>query len=89
MFEHFVGLALKGLMEHIFCKSSKKLSNFQDFLPFKRQTREIVNHTQKIRRFLPTNCLSVFDRRLLPTNCLNVFDHFVGLALKRLRVSAK
>ena len=25
-------------------------------------------------------------RRLLPTNCLSVFDHFVGLALKGLRV---
>ena len=25
-------------------------------------------------------------RRLLPTNCLSVFDHFVGLALKGLRI---
>ena len=32
----------------------------------------MVKHTQTIRRFLPTNCL-------------NVFDHFVGLALKKLR----
>ena len=24
----------------------------------------------------------------LPTNCLNVFDHFVGLALKVLRIKA-
>ena len=24
--------------------------------------------------------------RLLPANCLSVFDHFVGLALKRLRI---
>ena len=31
----------------------------------------MVKHTQTIRRLLPTNCLSVFDR-------------FVGLALKRL-----
>ena len=33
----------------------------------------MVNHTQTIRRQKPTNCLSVFD-------------HFVGLALKRLRI---
>ena len=25
-------------------------------------------------------------RRQQPTNCLSVFDHFVGLALKRLRI---
>ena len=25
-------------------------------------------------------------RRLLPKNCLSVFDHFVGLALKGLRI---
>ena len=31
----------------------------------------MVKHTQKIRR-------------LLPTNCLSVFEHFVGLALKGL-----
>ena len=31
----------------------------------------MVKHTHTIRRFLPTNCLSVFD-------------HFVGLALKAL-----
>ena len=32
----------------------------------------MIKHTQKIRR-------------LLPTNCLSVFDHFVGLVLKGLR----
>ena len=32
----------------------------------------MVKHTQKIRR-------------LLPTNCVSVFDHFVELALKRFR----
>ena len=26
-------------------------------------------------------------RRLLPTNCFSVFDHFVGLALKVLKIS--
>ena len=36
---------------------------------FKRQYQKMVKHTQTIRRKLPTNCLSVFDR-------------FVGLALK-------
>ena len=34
-----------------------------------RQPNKMVKHIQKIRRFLPTNYLSVFDR-------------FVGLALK-------
>ena len=33
----------------------------------------MVKHTQSIRR-------------LLPTTCLSVFDHFVGLALKGLRL---
>ena len=37
----------------------------------KRQLHKMVKHTQTIRRFLPTNCLSVFD-------------HYVGLALKGL-----
>ena len=37
--------------------------------PFKRQPNKMVKHTQRIRR-------------LLPTNCLSVFDHFVGLMLK-------
>ena len=32
----------------------------------------MVKHTQEIRR--------------LPANCLSVFDHFVGLALKGLRL---
>ena len=32
----------------------------------------MVKHIQTIRRFLPTNCL-------------NVFDHFVGLTLKGLK----
>ena len=36
----------------------------------------MVRHTQKIRRFLTTDCLSVFD-------------HFVGLALKGLKISLK
>ena len=35
----------------------------------------MVKHTQTIRR-------------LLPTNCLSVFDHFMGLALKGLRIKA-
>ena len=34
----------------------------------------MVKHTQKIRR-------------LLPMNCLSVFDHFVGLAVKGLKMS--
>ena len=38
---------------------------------FKRQPHKMVKHTQKIRR-------------LLPTNCLSAFDHFVLLALKGL-----
>ena len=41
---------------------------------FKRQPHKMVKHTQKIRRMLPTNFLSVFD-------------HFVGLAFKRLILS--
>ena len=35
----------------------------------KRQPHKMVKHTQTIHRFLPTNCLSLFD-------------HFWGLALK-------
>ena len=42
---------------------------------FKRQPPKIVKHTQTI-------C------RLLIMNCLNVFDHFVGLALKGLKLWA-
>ena len=42
-------------------------------LPFKRQPQKMVKHTQRIRR-------------LLPTNRLSVSDHFVGLALKMLRL---
>ena len=34
-----------------------------------RQPHKMVKHTQKVRR-------------LLPANCLSVFDHFVGLELK-------
>ena len=34
----------------------------------------MVKHTEAIRQHLPTNCFSVFD-------------HFVGLALKELRIS--
>ena len=44
-------------------------------LPFKRQPHKIAKHTQRIRR-------------LLPTNCLSVFDPFVGLVLKRLTVNS-
>ena len=39
--------------------------------PFKRQTHEIVKHTQ------------IFCRQE-PTNCLSVFDHFAGLEVKEL-----
>ena len=38
------------------------------------QPYKMVKHTQTIRRMLPTNCLSVFE-------------HFLGLSLKRLRIS--
>ena len=40
-------------------------------LPFKRQPHKMIENTQKIRR-------------LLPANSLSVFDHFVGFALKGL-----
>ena len=36
----------------------------------------------KSLRHLPVD----YCRQLLPTNCLSVFDHFVGLALKGLRL---
>ena len=39
--------------------------------PLNVNNHKMVKHTQRIRR-------------LLPTNCLSVFDHFVGLALKEL-----
>ena len=41
--------------------------------PFKRQPHKMVKHTETIRRQQPTNCLSVSD-------------HFVGLALKGLKL---
>ena len=41
--------------------------------PFKCQHHKMVKHTQAIRRQQPTNCLSMFD-------------HFVGLALKGLKL---
>ena len=44
------------------------------YYPFKCQPHKMVKHTQTIR------CL-------LPANCLSVFDHFVGLALKVLKVT--
>ena len=58
-------------------ENSKESVNFTEqltnsILTLKRQLYEMVKHTQIIRRLLPTNCLSVFDR-------------FVGLALKELR----
>ena len=43
-------------------------------LYFKCKPHKMVKHTQTIRRQKPTNCLSVFD-------------HFVGLALKGLRLT--
>ena len=42
--------------------------------PFKRQSHKKVKRTQKIRR-------------LLPKDCLSVFNHFVGLTLKGLRIT--
>ena len=53
------------------CKSC--LMSWQTTLPFKRQPHKMVKHTQIIRQ-------------LLRTNSLSVFDHFVGLALKGLRL---
>ena len=53
-------------------KKIKKLIKKRNY-PFKHQTHEIVKHIQTIRREQPTNCLSVLD-------------HFVGLALKGLRI---
>ena len=38
----------------------------------------MVKHTQTIHR-------QIVDE-LLPTNCLSVFDHFMGLALKGLKL---
>ena len=38
--------------------------------PFKRQPQKMIKHTQAIRWL----------------NCLSVFDHFLGLALKGLRL---
>ena len=48
---------------------------FDFFLkPLKCQTHKMVKHNETIRR-------------LLPTNCLSVLDHFVGLALKGLKIN--
>ena len=44
--------------------------------PFRRQPHKMVEHTQEIRQ-------------LLPTNCLSVFAHFVGLALKDVKIRFK
>ena len=44
--------------------------------PFNYQPYKMVRHTQTICQVLPTNCL------ILP-------DHFVGLALKRLKIPGK
>ena len=41
----------------------------------RRQPHSMIKHTQRIRR-------------LLLTNCLSVFDYFVGLALKVLKTLA-
>ena len=50
-----------------------KLVNFFSIWPFKSQHHKMVKHTRSIRRQQPKNCLSVFG-------------HFVGLALKGLRI---
>ena len=50
------------------------IMQFRSIQPFKRQPHKIVKHTQTIHR-------------LSPTNCLSVFDHFVGLALKGLKLN--
>ena len=55
------------------CCKSRKGSTSQ---PFKRQSHEMVKHTQTIRPFLPTNCLSVFGQ-------------FLGLALKVLKCAVQ
>ena len=58
--EKSLNICLKWIYERLFV--------FHSWL-FKRQHREMVKHTETIRR-------------LLPTNCLSVFDHFWGLACK-------
>ena len=49
-----------------------QFSNFYAVKQFQCQPDKMVKLSQRIRR-------------LLPTNYLSVFDHFVGLALKRLK----
>ena len=34
---------------------------YSNVSPFQRQPHKLVNDTQTIRRFLPRNCLSVFE----------------------------
>ena len=64
---------------HIFWQNWCSLKTFMVFIhsdvyqPFKCQIDKMVKHTQTIRRQQPTNCLSMFD-------------HFVGLAVKGLKM---
>ena len=46
----------------------------RNILTLEAPTHKMVKHTQTIHR-------------LLPTNYLSVFDHFVGLALKELKIA--
>ena len=56
-----------------------------DLKSFERQPHKMVEHTQTIRRLLPTNCLSVFDHivelEIKGLNCLNLVLMFPGNTL--------
>ena len=77
----FHTLHIGRLLKHFLCITDREaFVAFFDALKIGKLSKHFkVKHTQKIRRLLPTNCLSVFEK---PANCLSVFEHFDGLVLK-------
>ena len=75
VFDHFVGLALKGLRTPFSSSSSAVMSVT---VGFKRCLTIINPLSANFTKWSNTQTI----RRQQPTNCLSVFDHFVGSAFK-------
>ena len=93
----FHTLHIGRLLKHFLCITDREaFVAFFDALKIGKLSKHFkVKHTQKIRRLLPTNCLSVFEKPAnclsvfeKPANCLSVFEHFDGLVLKGIIFSA-
>ena len=91
VFDHFVGLVLKGLRFWALFKLNSR--HYSIFTPPQNGVIEMehwhyMSVTVDVNVFIfnPLRMVKHTQtiRRLLPTNCLSVFDNFVGLPLKEL-----